>query len=194
MHQSFESIHKSEMLTVFCPVGLLPMNSVMVKGVFCVQIFIICLKAMKPAKRLSFTCLKQLCDNCLLPGHFSGNCKLECKCSVPECGKKHRKSLHIIPRQDSFNSTSTRSAGLPGYDPTSTRNTEIVHEFTNQTTDPMIYKNSSLSENKGEMVTRVHNGYVQNIENNVRFHWSQSFKDIPTGHPNQSSCRKWKNA
>jgi hypothetical protein len=55
-------------------------------------------KGKSPADRLKFTRSKQLCDNCLGQGHRAFNCKLDRKCSVPGCGKKHTKFLHVVPQ------------------------------------------------------------------------------------------------
>ena len=52
-------------------------------------------KRLKPEERLKFTCEKRLCDNCLIPGHIAVSCRRNTTCSVPGCGKKHTKFLHI---------------------------------------------------------------------------------------------------
>ncbi|XP_064646159.1 uncharacterized protein LOC135499344 [Lineus longissimus] len=51
---------------------------------------------MKPSDRFSFTRQNKLCDNCLKHNHFSARCTLNRRCSVPGCGKKHTKFLHLL--------------------------------------------------------------------------------------------------
>ena len=52
-------------------------------------------KRLKPEERLKFTHEKRLCDNCLIPGHIAVSCRRNTTCSVPGCGKKHTKFLHV---------------------------------------------------------------------------------------------------
>ena len=52
-------------------------------------------KRLKPEERLKFTREKRLCDNCLIPGHIAVSCRRNTTCSVPGCGKKHTKFLHV---------------------------------------------------------------------------------------------------
>jgi hypothetical protein len=52
-------------------------------------------KGMKPLERLKFVRDNRLCDNCLLPNHQAAACRRQSVCSVPGCGKKHTKYIHI---------------------------------------------------------------------------------------------------
>jgi len=52
-------------------------------------------KGMKPTERLKFVRDNRLCDNCLLPNHQAATCRRQTVCSVPGCGKKHTKYIHI---------------------------------------------------------------------------------------------------
>ena len=77
---------------------------------------------MHPWERVRFAKDSKLCFNCLLPKHIAKNCKKTTLCSVPECGKRHTKFLHIEPnsgtragnveqsRHAADNATSTNSA------------------------------------------------------------------------------------
>ena len=61
-------------------------------------------KSLRVADRLNFVLGKQLCVNCLQPGHRARECRRQAVCTVPGCGLKHTKFLHL-PR--------TRSDDLP---------------------------------------------------------------------------------
>ena len=70
---------------------------------------------------MSVCSCERLCFNCLLPGHHSNACKLMRTCSVPGCGKRHTKFLHLvdksstaIPRggSEEVNRNSSRSASV----------------------------------------------------------------------------------
>ena len=51
-------------------------------------------KAMTPELRFKFAQDNRLCFNCLQPGHSSRFCRLNRRCSVPGCYRKHTKFLH----------------------------------------------------------------------------------------------------
>ena len=60
-------------------------------------------KRSKPEDRFKFVRSKRLCDNCLNYGHFANRCNKPSTCSVPGCGKKHTKFIHVPikpPAQD----------------------------------------------------------------------------------------------
>ena len=52
-------------------------------------------KALRVADRLNFVMGKQLCVNCLQPGHRARECRRQTVCTVPGCGLKHTKFLHL---------------------------------------------------------------------------------------------------
>jgi len=53
-------------------------------------------RKLTPEVRCKFAREKQLCFNCLLPGHEAQACRLTRTCSVPGCSKKHTKFLHLV--------------------------------------------------------------------------------------------------
>ena len=53
---------------------------------------------MKPEERLKFVRSKRLCDNCLNPNHIAAKCLKQSVCSVPGCGKKHTRFIHITQK------------------------------------------------------------------------------------------------
>ena len=52
-------------------------------------------KAMCPVERLSFVIHNKLCENCFSDSHVAIDCVRNSVCSVPGCGKKHSRYLHI---------------------------------------------------------------------------------------------------
>jgi hypothetical protein len=52
-------------------------------------------KAMKPMERLQYVESKKLCHNCLLSNHVVKDCRKPSVCSVPGCGQRHTKFIHI---------------------------------------------------------------------------------------------------
>ena len=52
-------------------------------------------RAMKPMERLDFVHRHKLCENCLLSNHTTSNCRRQYVCSVPNCGKRHSKFIHV---------------------------------------------------------------------------------------------------
>jgi hypothetical protein len=52
-------------------------------------------KSMKPLERLKLVNDNRLCHNCLLDNHVTANCRKPSVCSVPNCGAKHTKFIHI---------------------------------------------------------------------------------------------------
>ena len=59
-------------------------------------------KDMKPKERLQFVQLKGICEICLLQNHSTRQCKSGYTCSVPGCGKRHSKFLHLCSSSSSF--------------------------------------------------------------------------------------------
>ena len=54
-------------------------------------------KSMKPRDRYSLVQSRKLCHNCLLSNHATQNCRKPSVCSVPGCGEKHTKFIHLSP-------------------------------------------------------------------------------------------------
>jgi hypothetical protein len=52
-------------------------------------------KGMKPLDRLQLVKKHKLCENCLLNNHSTEQCRKPSICSVPNCGMKHNKFIHI---------------------------------------------------------------------------------------------------
>ena len=52
-------------------------------------------RAMKPPDRLKFVRENKLCENCLMANHVTSDCRRATVCSVPGCGMKHTKFLHV---------------------------------------------------------------------------------------------------
>ena len=52
-------------------------------------------QAIQPEMRLQFVKDQRLCLNCLRHGHYVRNCKRNFRCSMPGCGKRHSKFVHI---------------------------------------------------------------------------------------------------
>ena len=65
---------------------------------------------MRPSERRDFVAKKRLCFNCLNAGHFSDKCGLRRTCSVPECGQKHTKFLHLIGNRGAGSAESQQKA------------------------------------------------------------------------------------
>ena len=57
-------------------------------------------KALKPVQRYELVREHKLCENCLMSNHITLMCRKQSVCSVPGCGKKHTKFIHIddVPR------------------------------------------------------------------------------------------------
>ena len=52
-------------------------------------------KDMSVKNRLDLVVSNKLCLNCFMQGHTAGDCRKSSVCSVPGCGKKHTKFLHL---------------------------------------------------------------------------------------------------
>lgn len=52
-------------------------------------------KKMKPVERLDLVKLHKLCHNCLLDNHEVSTCRRSTVCTVPGCGRKHTKFIHV---------------------------------------------------------------------------------------------------
>ena len=50
---------------------------------------------MRPYDRLIYVINEKLCHNCLLPNHETRLCGKKSICSVPDCGMKHSKFIHV---------------------------------------------------------------------------------------------------
>jgi hypothetical protein len=60
-------------------------------------------KELKPFERLKFVKENKLCENCLYSNHKVEDCKRPTVCTVPGCGKKHTRFIHVF--QDSKESS-----------------------------------------------------------------------------------------
>ena len=54
-------------------------------------------RAMGPQERFGVVKNYKLCFNCLMSGHRAYKCKKQSVCSVPACGKKHSRFIHVDP-------------------------------------------------------------------------------------------------
>lgn len=63
-------------------------------------------KSMKPQARLDVVKSNKLCFLCLFPGHSVSACQKAYRCSVPNCGKKHSKFIHVDTQQSRSDVTS----------------------------------------------------------------------------------------
>ena len=52
-------------------------------------------KSMQPKDRFAVVQNNQLCFNCLMSGHRASRCRKLSVCSVPGCGKRHTKFIHV---------------------------------------------------------------------------------------------------
>ena len=64
-------------------------------------------QAMKLGERLKFVDEKKLCVNCLLNNHVVEDCRKNTVCSVPGCGKKHTRYLHVDQNSTPVNANTT---------------------------------------------------------------------------------------
>ena len=69
-------------------------------------------KSKQPDERFQIVKSNKLCFNCLLPYHNSRNCRKPSQCSVPNCGLKHSKFLHVA-RENRFSSESASTSVNP---------------------------------------------------------------------------------
>ena len=69
-------------------------------------------KSTQPNKRFQIVKINNLCFNCLLPYHIYRNCRKPSQCSVPNCGLKHSKFLHVA-RENRFSSESASTSVNP---------------------------------------------------------------------------------
>lgn len=52
-------------------------------------------KSMKPVERRKLVKENKLCENCLLGNHRTSECRRPTVCTVPGCGQKHTKFIHV---------------------------------------------------------------------------------------------------
>ena len=70
-------------------------------------------KALKVTDRLKFVQRNQLCVNCLQSGHRARNCQKGTVCTVPGCGLKHTKFLHLLqPKSTTVSNAGSRPPSL----------------------------------------------------------------------------------
>ena len=70
-------------------------------------------KGMSPQARLDVVKRHKLCFNCLMDNHMVGTCRKPSVCSVPGCGRKHTKFIHIDNPVTNSNGTDSH-ASAPG--------------------------------------------------------------------------------
>lgn len=56
-------------------------------------------KSMRPAERLRLVRSHELCHICLYSNHATNDCRRTYVCSVPGCGQRHTKFIHVNPPQ-----------------------------------------------------------------------------------------------
>ena len=66
-------------------------------------------KALCIKDRLTFFQSKKLCMNCFKPEHLGRDCTRQFVCTVPGCGMKHSKYLHLPRPRSDTNSTPTEN-------------------------------------------------------------------------------------
>ena len=76
------TVHKHELKCALCGAG---------HKLFLCKAF----KDMSAVDRKKFVLKKALCENCLLSNHSTRECKKNSVCSVPGCGGKHTRFLHV---------------------------------------------------------------------------------------------------
>ena len=54
-------------------------------------------KGMKVDERIQFVKTNRLCENCLLNNHVVKDCRSPSVCTVPGCGERHTKFIHVNP-------------------------------------------------------------------------------------------------
>ncbi len=69
-------------------------------------------KALRVTDRLRFVQSKSLCVNCLQPGHRARDCTRNTVCTVPACGLKHIKFLHLPRSADNASSENNNPTSL----------------------------------------------------------------------------------
>jgi len=77
-------------------------------------------KGMKLADRISVVKDHRLCENCLIPNHRAADCRKPAVCSVPGCGRKHTRYIHVNSSQESNTSVvgnSSRTSGETSHHP-----------------------------------------------------------------------------
>jgi len=52
-------------------------------------------KSMRPVDRLQFVKVNLLCENCLMDNHVVADCRRPTVCTVPGCGQRHTKFIHV---------------------------------------------------------------------------------------------------
>ena len=66
-------------------------------------------KSMRPWERLRFVKNNKLCENCLMSNHQVSDCRKTSVCTVPGCGLKHTKFIHVTERPKDCNTGGTAS-------------------------------------------------------------------------------------
>ena len=91
-------------------------------------------KSMKPSDRLKLVNEKHLCHNCLLDNHATTNCRKTSVCSVPNCGAKHTKFIHV----DAQLSTVVPGASNSTFQAEVSNNCDKVNENRNEISGVMV--------------------------------------------------------
>ena len=97
-------------------------------------------KAMTPELRFKFAQDNRLCFNCLQPGHNSRLCRLNRRCSVPGCPRKHTKFLHT---QEDASSSSGKSTQTRDEEPPSSTATQSQNNAAQSAQNGFIKKSAT---------------------------------------------------
>jgi len=69
-------------------------------------------KKMRPSDRFELVQRHKLCENCLMDNHATSQCRKPSVCSVPGCGMKHTKFIHINQPPASTTSVNSREVSV----------------------------------------------------------------------------------
>lgn len=100
-------------------------------------------KSMKPSDRLRLVQEKKLCENCLLSNHNTSSCRKTSVCSVPGCGRRHTKFIHVDTAPATRQITSSSSADQATYPSQVSTASPPVSEITTRVSQVMT--NASLN-------------------------------------------------
>ena len=84
---------------------------------------------MRPYDRLLYVIDHALCHNCLLPTHETAFCGKKSVCSVPGCGLKHSKYIHVSGANSDFYTTSFSLDKPSVFDPVDVHNVLPVSSY-----------------------------------------------------------------
>ena len=96
-------------------------------------------KRLKPVERLALVKKYKLCENCLLSNHAVATCRKVSVCSVPGCGQKHTRFIHVDVANENIYSQGSQSVHEQG--PLQTSNaavSQVVNESTSLDSDVYV--------------------------------------------------------